>query len=83
MLLYVDDILTAGKSKFAIDETKAMLKSEFEMKDSCAAKRLSGMDIRRDRSEGKLGLSLEVSMLRSKFSIGSTCHKRRLFLPHW
>jgi hypothetical protein len=49
MLLYVDDILIAGKSKSTIAETKAMLKSEFEMKDLGAAKRLLGMDIRRDR----------------------------------
>ena len=29
MLLYADDILIAGKSRSAIDETNAMLKSEF------------------------------------------------------
>jgi ATP-binding cassette subfamily B (MDR/TAP) protein 1 len=57
MLLYVDDILIAGKSKSTIAETKAMLKSEFEMKDLSAAKRLLGMDIRRDKSKGKLWLS--------------------------
>ena len=57
MLLYVDDILIAGKSRSAVDEVKAMLKSEFEMKDLGAAKRLLGMDIRRDRSQGRLWLS--------------------------
>jgi hypothetical protein len=57
MLLYIDDILIVGKSESAIAETKAMLKSEFEMKDLGAAKRLLGMDIRRDRSKGKLWLS--------------------------
>ena len=57
MLLYVDDILIAGKSRSAIDETKAMLKSEFEMKDLGAARRLLGMDIYRDRSRGRLWLS--------------------------
>ena len=41
----------------ATDETKAMLKSEFEIKDLGASKRLLGMDIRRDRSKGKLWLS--------------------------
>lgn len=45
ILLYVDDILIAGKSHSAIDEVKAMLKSEFEMKDLGAAKRVLGMDI--------------------------------------
>jgi hypothetical protein len=57
MLLYVDDILIAGKSRSAIDETKAMLKSEFEMKDLGATKRLFGMDICHDGSRGKLWLS--------------------------
>ena len=45
MLIHVDDILIAGKSHSAIDEVKAMLKSEFEMKDLGAAKRVLGMDI--------------------------------------
>ena len=57
MLLYVDDILIAGKSHFAIEKIKAMLRSEFEMKDLGAAKRLLGMDIRHDRSQGMLWLS--------------------------
>ena len=57
MLRYVDDILIAGKCHSAIDETKAMLKSEFEMKDLGAAKRPLGMDISRDRSQGSLWLS--------------------------
>jgi hypothetical protein len=57
MLLYVDDILIAGKCHSAIDETKAMLKSEFEMKDLGAAKRSLGMDISRDRSQSRLWLS--------------------------
>ena len=50
LLLYVDDILIARKSRSAIDATKAMLKSEFEMKDLGAVRRLLGMDIRHDRS---------------------------------
>lgn len=57
MLLYVDDILIAGKSRSAIDETNAMLKSEFEMKDLGAARRFLGMDIFHDRSQGRLWLS--------------------------
>ena len=57
MLLYVDDIFIAGKSRSVVDEVKAILKSEFEMKDLGAAKRLLGMDIRRDRSQGRLWLS--------------------------
>jgi hypothetical protein len=51
------DILIAGKSCSASDETKTMLKSEFEVKDLGAARRLLGMDICRDRSKGGLWLS--------------------------
>ena len=51
MLLYVDDILIPGKSRSAIAETKAMLKSEFQIKDLGAAKRLLGMHIHLDRSK--------------------------------
>jgi hypothetical protein len=57
MLLYVDEILITGKSSLAIDEAKAMLRSEFEMKDLGAARRLLGMDICHDRSWGRLWFS--------------------------
>jgi hypothetical protein len=45
LLLYVDGILIYGKSHYALDEVKAMLKSEFEMKHLGAAKRLSRMHL--------------------------------------
>ena len=57
MLLYVDDILIDGKSHYLIDKIKAMLRSQFEMKDLGAAKRLLGIDIHRDKSQGMLCLS--------------------------
>ena len=57
MLLYVDNILIARKRHLVIEKIKAMLRSEFEMKDLGAAKRLLGMDIHRDRSQGMLWLS--------------------------
>jgi hypothetical protein len=57
MLLYVVDILIDRKSHSVFEETKAMLKSEFEMKDLGAARRLLGMNICRDRSQGRLWLS--------------------------
>jgi hypothetical protein len=57
MLLYVVDILIDRKSRSVFEETKAMLKSEFEMKDLGAARRLLGMNICRDRSQGRLWLS--------------------------
>jgi hypothetical protein len=81
ILLYVDDILIAGKSRSAIDDVKAMLKSEFEMKDLGAAKRLLGMDIRRDWFWVDF-ISHRVSILR-RFYITFTCHWQCQFLLIW
>ena len=57
LLLYVDDMLIAAKSKTDIDALKAMLNSEFEMKDLGAAKKILGMEIWRDRNAGLLYVS--------------------------
>ena len=43
LLLYVDDMLIAAKSKKDIAALKSQLSSEFEMKDLGAAKKLLGM----------------------------------------
>jgi hypothetical protein len=57
LLLYVDDILIAAKSKIDIANLKAQLSSEFEMKDLGAAKTILGMEITRDMKSGLLFLS--------------------------
>ncbi|KAH9697399.1 hypothetical protein KPL71_023589 [Citrus sinensis] len=57
LLLYVDDILIAGKDLSDIKELKNLLKGEFEMKDLGSAKRILGIDIVRDRIAGTLFLS--------------------------
>lgn len=56
LLLYVDDMLVASKDKAEISLLKQDLQSKFEMKDLGDAKRILGMDIRRDRRQGKLWL---------------------------
>ena len=43
MLLYVDDVLIASKSKVEIDKLKAQLAEEFEMKDHGEAKKILGI----------------------------------------
>ena len=48
LLLYVDDMLIASKSRSAIDKLKKDLFSEFEMKDLGEAKKMLGMEIERD-----------------------------------
>lgn len=55
LLLYVDDMLVASKSKTEISLIKKDLQASFEMKDLGAAKRILEMDIQRDREKGALG----------------------------
>ena len=51
LLLYVDDILIVGKNKKEIAHIKSMLKLEFEMTDLGEAKKILGIEIRRNRPE--------------------------------
>ena len=62
LLLYVDDMLIASKSKVEIDKLKSQLSCEFEMKDLGEAKKILGMEIERDRSKGKVCLSQKQYM---------------------
>ncbi|KAL5766903.1 hypothetical protein ACOSP7_017520 [Xanthoceras sorbifolium] len=56
LLLYVDDMLIAAKDMFELNKLKSELSGEFEMKDLGAAKKILGMEIRRDKAAGKLYL---------------------------
>jgi len=60
LLLYVDDMLIAAKNLSEIHTLKLQLSSEFEMKDLGAAKKILGMDIKRDRGGGRLFLTQET-----------------------
>ena len=57
LLLYVDDMLVASISRSAIDELKVQLSNEFEMKDLGEAKRILGMEIGRDKKNGRICLT--------------------------
>ena len=57
MLLYVDDMLIATRSKENIRSVKAQLNNEFEMKDLGAGKKILGIEILRDRVAGRLSPS--------------------------
>ncbi|TXG47175.1 hypothetical protein EZV62_026469 [Acer yangbiense] len=57
LLLYVDDMLIASKSKVEIDRLKAQLSSEFDMKDLGETKKILGMEIKRDRVKGTICLT--------------------------
>lgn len=57
LLLYVDDMLVAGPNKDRIQELKAQLAKEFDMKDLGPANKILGMQIHRDRNNRKIWLS--------------------------
>ena len=59
LLLHVDNMLIAAKSKEEIRTIKAQLNNEFEIKHLRAAKKMLGMEILRDRVERRLSLSLK------------------------
>ena len=80
LLLYVDDMLIAAKSKEKIRTVKAQFNNEFEMKDLGAAKKILGMEILRDRLAGRLSLSQKGYI--NRCFAGSTCRMQSLLLLH-
>ena len=54
LLIYVDDMLIICKDVVDINKLKEALKTEFEMTDLGAAKRIRGIDIVRDRKKDVL-----------------------------
>ena len=71
LVLYVDDMLVASKSMFEINRLKAQLARTFDMKDLGAANQILGMQIHRDRKNGKLWLSQKkyVEKILQRFSM--------------
>eukprot|EP00253_Pinus_taeda_P018477 PITA_18477 len=57
LVLYVDDKLLASKSIEEINRLKAQIARTFDMKDLGGARQILGMEIFRDKSNGKLWLS--------------------------
>jgi hypothetical protein len=54
LVLNVDDMLILAKNQSDLDEHKARLSNEFQMKDLGKAKRILGMDIKRNVKTRKL-----------------------------
>nr|GEZ87294.1 retrovirus-related Pol polyprotein from transposon TNT 1-94 [Tanacetum cinerariifolium] len=71
LLLYVDDMLIACKSKAEIGSTKSLLKKEFDMKELGEANKILGMEIVRDRIRKILRVSQSgyVSKILNNFRI--------------
>jgi hypothetical protein len=57
LVLYVDDMLIASKSMVEINRLKAQMARTFDMKDLGATKQILGIEIHRDRKNGKLWIS--------------------------
>nr|GEX14656.1 hypothetical protein [Tanacetum cinerariifolium] len=57
LVLYVDDILLASNNIDLLHESKRFLSRNFDMKDLGEASYVIGIEIHRDRANGKLGLS--------------------------
>nr|GEW91411.1 hypothetical protein [Tanacetum cinerariifolium] len=71
LLLYVDDMLIACKSKAEIGSTKSLIKKEFDMKELGEEKKIIGIEIVRDRSHKNLRVSQSryVSKILNNFRI--------------
>nr|GEU83791.1 retrotransposon protein, putative, Ty1-copia subclass [Tanacetum cinerariifolium] len=57
LLLYVDDMLIACKSKVKIGSTKSLLKKEYDMKELGEAKKIFGIEIVKEKSHKILRVS--------------------------
>lgn len=73
LVLYVDDMLKAAKSKSDIQKLKDLLSAEFDMKDLGAAKKILGMEIHREREKKKLFLSQKsyIQKVLSRFGMSN------------
>ncbi|CAM6082590.1 unnamed protein product [Calypogeia fissa] len=57
LILYVDDMIIVAKEMAEVNKLKMQLSSEFSMKDLGPARFILGMEIHRDRKQGKLWLT--------------------------
>nr|GEX30144.1 retrotransposon protein, putative, Ty1-copia subclass [Tanacetum cinerariifolium] len=64
LLLYIDDMLIAYKSKAEIRSTKSLLKKEFDMKELKEENKILGMEIVRDRSHKIIRVSQSSATIR-------------------
>jgi hypothetical protein len=73
LVLYVDDMLVERKIMVKINKLKAQLARAFDMKDLGATKQILGMEIHRDRKNGKMWLSKHkyVEKILMRFSMNN------------
>jgi len=86
LLLYVNDMLIASKSRSVINKLKKNLSSEFEMKDLGKGNKVLGMKIERDRKGDKFSLTQKgyLKKVLQKFNInGDTKSVSIPLAPHF
>jgi len=85
LLLYVDDMLIASRDKSLIQKLKTQLSNEFDMKELGAAKKILGMEIRRDRQAGKLFLSQQnyIERVFDRFNMNNCKPVSTPLAPHF
>ena len=81
LLLYVDDMLIACKSKVEINRLKAQLSREFEMKDLGEARKILGMEITRDRANGTVHLTQKQYLKKILQRFGMTVKTKPMTTP--
>ncbi|GJZ93622.1 retrotransposon protein, putative, ty1-copia subclass [Tanacetum coccineum] len=81
LLLYVDDMLIACKSKSEIEYTKGLLRKEFDMKELGPARKILGMNIVRDR--GRRTLKVSQSRYVQKILNNDRMDNIKSALCHW
>ena len=85
LLIYVDDILIAAKSRVEIAKLKKLLSNEFDMKDLGAAKKILGMEITRDKKFGVLFLSQQnyIQKILQRFNMNDAKPISTPIAPHF
>jgi hypothetical protein len=82
LVLYVDDMLLIGNKKEIIQDVKTKLSFKFDIKDLGAANFILGMEITRDRENGKLTLNQRkyVETILQRFNM-QECKQVRVPIP--
>ncbi|KAG8497200.1 hypothetical protein CXB51_008576 [Gossypium anomalum] len=81
LLLYVDYMLIASKSKVEIERLKTQINLEFEMKDLGKAKKILGMEIWRDRAHDRVSLSQKQYLKKVLQQFGINEHTKPVSTP--
>ena len=85
LMLHVADMLIACRDMSKIKEHKRMLSREFDMEELGAAKKILGMEIKRDRKNSKLCLSQGkyISKIFEKFNMIDAKHVSTPLASHF